>query len=108
VNAREFARVLRAAAEECDAIASEASAVRADWIDQRASALGPRRHCRAVQRRIAEGTDDAAVIGRNHLLSAAAHTEELRRGATRSKSTAMGHSVADELRAELRLLGGRR
>lgn len=102
----DLARVLRAAAAECDALAAEASAERATWIDQRQSHLGPRRHCRAVQARIAAGSNDAAIVGRRQLLSQAAHAEELSKSAT--KPAGAKQSVADELRAELRLVGAGR
>ena len=104
MNPCEFARVLRAAAAECDAIAAEASAERTDWIDQRQSPLGPRRHCRAVAARIASGSPGAVVVGRRQLLSQAALAEDLARGA--SKKQPAKASIADELRSELRLVGG--
>jgi hypothetical protein len=105
VTPSDLARVLRAAAEVCEVIAAEATAQRVDWIDQRASPLGPRRHCTAVKARIAAGTTDAAVVGRRHLLSQAALGAELGRSARKSPRAKL--SVADELRAELRLVGGR-
>ncbi|HEY2408833.1 MAG TPA: hypothetical protein VGI10_22665 [Polyangiaceae bacterium] len=97
----DLARVLRAAAYECDAISAEASAERGTWIDQRRSQLGPRRHCAAVKRRMADGKTDAAIVGRRHLLSQTAHAEELATPTTRERKL----SVGDELRAELRLVG---
>jgi hypothetical protein len=101
VSPANLARVLRAAADECDAIAAEASAERAEWIDQRHSPLGPRRHCKAVQRRVADGSRDAAIVGRRQLLSQSALTEEL----SRKPSKSPRESVGDQLRAELRLVG---
>ncbi|MEI9949473.1 MAG: hypothetical protein WDO74_10940 [Pseudomonadota bacterium] len=50
------------------------------WVDQHASALGPRRHCAAVRRRIAEGAPGAERAGRRLLLTPEALQEELSRG----------------------------
>lgn len=97
-----IARVLRAAADECDRITEEASAELADWIDQSKSALGPRRHCCAVKRRVALGDGSAAIVGRRHLLSQAAFNEELARPAEKKPSEL---SYGDKLRAKLRLAG---
>lgn len=47
-----------------------------DWIDQTQTKLGPRRHCKIVQRRVAAGLLDARILGRKHLLTPAAHAEE--------------------------------
>lgn len=48
-----------------------------EWIDQdQSGALGPRRHCAAVRRRMGEGKPGAARIGRRYLLSPAAFAEE--------------------------------
>lgn len=81
-----------------------------DWIDQAASPLG-RRHCAAARRRIASGLPGAAIIGRRHLLSPEALSEELGR-ASRGRAPAASSpcaSIRDELAAELRTLkGGRR
>jgi hypothetical protein len=107
VSPSALSRVLRAAADACDQIAAEASAERHEWVDQRASLLGPRRHCRAVQARIAAGSGDAAIVGRRQLLSHAAHAAELSRRASRETPTKK-LSVAEELRAELRLVGAAR
>jgi hypothetical protein len=106
VSPCDLARVLRAAADACDEIAAEATAARSDWVDQHQSQLGPRRHCRAVRRRIAAGASDAAIVGRRQLLSQHAHSEELARGAATPSSAKP--SIADELRAELRLVGASR
>jgi hypothetical protein len=106
VDVSHLARVLRAAADACDEIAAEATAAHADWIDQRQSQLGPRRHCRAVQRLIAAGSKEAARVGRRQLLSQVAHAEELGKSAT--KPSGAKSSIADELRAELRLVGASR
>jgi hypothetical protein len=102
----QLARVLRAAAEECAAIVAEASAERAEWVDQSRSPLGPRRHCRAAQRLVAEGSKEAALVGRKQLLSPAAVTAELARCGKRTKPA--NESVAAELRRELRLVRGDR
>jgi len=48
-----------------------------EWIDQeKPGGLGPRRHCAAVRRRLAENKPGAAKIGRRFLLSPAAYAEE--------------------------------
>lgn len=46
------------------------------WVDQSQSALGAKRHCAAVRRRLADGRDDAEIIGRSHRLRADAYAEE--------------------------------
>lgn len=51
-----------------------------EWIQQRGSALGNRKHCAAVRRRIASGEGGAAIQGKRFLLTTSALTEELRRG----------------------------
>lgn len=76
------------------------------WIDQSASPLGPRRHRAAVKRRIQAGEPGAAKVGRRHLLSKDALEAELGAGSSTKKAPA-APSIADELRAELRLVGGR-
>jgi hypothetical protein len=98
--------VLRVAADECERLAAEQSQARHDWIDQRRSALGAKRHNAAVRRLLAQGLPGAAVVGRRHLLSTAAHAEELRRTPPNKKPKIP--SLGDELRAELRLIGGAR
>lgn len=99
-----LARVLRVAADELDAIEAEQRQARVDWTDQRKSPLGAKRHCAAVRRLLADGLPGAAVVGRKHLLSAEALDAELCRS---SPNKAKNKGVADELRAELRLVGGR-
>ena len=101
-----LARVLRAAADECDAIAAEASAERSEMVDQRRSVLGNRRHVRIVQQLVGEGSSEAAIVGRRHLLTQAAITAELAKlGKSKSVKPAR-ESVADELRRELYLVKG--
>lgn len=50
-------------------------------VDQRDSPLGPRKHCEAVRRRVAEGDPSAAIVKntRKHLLTPQALADELRR-----------------------------
>jgi len=48
-------------------------------VEQGASPLGTRRHCTAVRRRLDHGEPGAAIVGRRHLLTAAALAEELGR-----------------------------
>jgi hypothetical protein len=76
------------------------------WIDQVSSPLGRRRHCVAVRRRVAERAGGAAVLGRRHVLSREALTEELARKPEKKAKPAAKPSVGDELRAELRLVRG--
>jgi len=100
----QLARVLRAAATECDVIAAERAAQRRDWISQADSPIGRKRHCAAVRRRLEQGMDGAAIVGRRHLLSASALSEELT-GARPTKREA-GPDIATRLREGLRLVGG--
>lgn len=72
------------------------------WFDQSASPLGSRRHIATVRRRVSSGKSGAVIIDRRHLLSREALSEELE-GYGR-KSTAQHED--DELRRELRLVGG--
>jgi len=51
-----------------------------EWIQQRGSALGNRKHCAAVRRRLENGEDGAAIRGKRFLLTTRALSEELRRG----------------------------
>lgn len=103
ITLSQLARVLRAAADECDAIAAETSAERAEWVDQHRSPLGPRRHCRAVRRLLADGSREAAIIGRRQLLSQSALAEELANSAKQRPEMASPRSVGDELRDALGL-----
>lgn len=47
------------------------------WVEQSASELGPKKHCAAVRRRIAERKPGARINGRRFLLSQEAMVEEL-------------------------------
>jgi len=65
-----------------------------ETIDQHDSALGPRRHCAAVRRRMAEGKEGAWRVKRDFLLSAEAYREELERcGKEEPPSPAEGEDV---------------
>jgi hypothetical protein len=79
-------------------------------VDQNASPLGRRRHCAAVKRRLARGEVGAAIVGRRHLLSAEALSEELGRVSTkRSDNTAaVAGNIRAQLERDLRLLQGKR
>jgi hypothetical protein len=77
------------------------------WTDQSSSPLGPRRHRAAVTRRIQAGEPGAARVGRRHLLSTDALQAELALAGER-KTKPAAPSVADDLRAQLRLVGGSR
>jgi hypothetical protein len=103
----ELARVLRAAAAECDAIESERRAEIRAWVAQAKSDLGPRRHCAAVRRRVAAGLDGASIVGRKFLLSPAALEEELARR-SRGERNVEPTSGPDALRRKLGLVGGTR
>lgn len=94
-------RVLRVAAEECDAIARESAQDRREWVDQSESALGPRRHIAAARRRMRAGKEGAGQAGRRYLLSPQALAEEL---GTTQEAQPTDHG--DALRAELRMLRG--
>jgi len=77
-----------------------------DWVDQKTSPLGPKRHCAAVRRRVAAGSSDAAIVGRRYLLAPAAITDELARldePAYRARQVARSSSrdIVAELEAEL-------
>lgn len=54
-----------------------------DMIDQSASPLGNRRHCTAVQRRIAKGLPGASIVGRKHYLTPEALQAELAQASPR-------------------------
>lgn len=49
-----------------------------NYIDQKKSVLGPKKHCAAVRRRVLEGDERAIITGRRFLLSPEAHMEEAR------------------------------
>ncbi len=98
-----LSRILRAAADECDAIARESAQDRREWVCQADSPLGPRRHIQAVRRRLSAGNEGAGQSGRKYLLSPEAIAEELGRP-VETKS-----DEVSDLRAELSLVrGGRR
>jgi len=80
------------------------------WTDQHASPLGPRRHCAAVRRRIAEGRPGAERAGRRLLLTPEAVQEELSRGRNKQPKADPDADVRD-LAGELGLklvAGGRK
>jgi hypothetical protein len=104
----DLARVLRAAADEAEAIDREQRAERRDWVDQVSSPLGRRRHVAAVKRRIDRGLEGAAMVGRRALLSAAALEEELAllsKGPVKAKAT-KADDVTSRLERRLGLVGG--
>jgi len=82
-----------------------------EWIDQRESQLGKRRHINAVRRRMAANDPEARIVGRRHLLTSAAHEDELERiGARNVERTEENNERADSVAEELglRLVGGKR
>jgi hypothetical protein len=64
--ARELAKELRAANDD-------------GWVSQANSPLGPRRHCRAVRRRMGEGRLDCTRDGKLYLMTRDALREEMLR-----------------------------
>ncbi len=68
---------------------------RAEWIDQAQSQLGRRRHIAAVRRLISEGSPDARILRRRHLLTASAHERELAALGARSVAK-LGERAAEE------------
>lgn len=74
---RHLARILQAAAAECEALAAEQTTERLDWVDQTKSPLGSRRHIRAVRARLSAELPGAGKLGRRFLLSPQAVAEEL-------------------------------
>ena len=79
-------------------------------VDQTSSPLGARRHRAAVKRRLVAGEGGAAVVGRRHLLSREALTEELERVTRRPVKEQGAPPSAESLAAELglRVVGGKR
>jgi hypothetical protein len=110
VNAAAFEALLDEFAERVAAKVSERLSCGSlpGAIEQARSPLGRRRHIAAVRRRVAAGQPGAAIVGRRHLLSAEALTEELARAGQcpeAAPSPASG-SVRAELERELRLVKG--
>lgn len=55
------------------------SAPYSDYIDQKKSLLGPKRHCAVVRQRVLNGDDSAVIIkSRRFLLSPEAYREEVK------------------------------
>jgi hypothetical protein len=78
-----------------------------DGIDQRASGLGERRHCRIVRDRIARKLGGAWIIGRRFFLSPAAVDEEREKLSTRKPAPkAEPTSTAARLERRLGLVAG--
>jgi hypothetical protein len=102
----DLARVLRAAADECDRIVDEKHAERRDWTDQSASPLGRRRHVARVRARIAAGQPGAALVGRRALLSREALDDELALLSRGPRKVEPEESGPARLRRELGLVGG--
>lgn len=77
------------------------------WTDQHASPLGPRRHCAAARRRLAEGAPGAERVGRRLLLTPEALKEELAR-ASKKRAKADPETDVRDLAGELglKLLSG--
>jgi hypothetical protein len=104
------AKIAQALRLLADAIEAETPAV-AEWVTQSQSPLGRVRHCQACKRRVANGEGGARIIGRRHELSAEALQAELQAVSRRRipcPKKPGPSSVIDELRAELKLVGGGR
>lgn len=87
-----------------DRVVQKLRAANDDMIGQEQSPLGRRRHCAAVQRRVAAGLAGAAIVGRRHLLTQAALNEELSRPGRTAKESATPKeepNIADELSAAI-------
>lgn len=110
VIAAVLGRVFRAAADECDRVAAEQRQEVGGWVSQQGpSPFPPRLHCSVTRARLRRGEPGAAIIGRRHLLSAEALTEELQRRSARSDTKPkLATDVRSELERELRLVGSRR
>jgi hypothetical protein len=104
-----LAEVLEAAARRARELDAEERAEGRDGIDQRASGLGERRHCRIVRDRIARKMGGAWIVGRRCYLSPAALDEEREKLSTRKplpKAELTG--TAARLERRLGLVGGTR
>lgn len=79
-----------------------------DMVAQETSPLGRRRHCAAVQRRIAAGEGGASIVGRRQLLSVEALRQELERASKRSRAVEAPapEGVRERLERELRIVRG--
>jgi hypothetical protein len=99
-----LARAHRAFADALEDAARDAEIDRGTWLDQAGSPLGSRRHCAAVRRRVAQGLDGAAIVGRRHLLSPAALAETMR--APKPKKSQQPSDPVARARERLRLIGG--
>jgi hypothetical protein len=105
----DLARILRAAADEAERIADEQRGERRSWIPQTGSPLGSRRHCAAVDRRIAAGEPGAARVGRRRLLAPHALDEELARVSRGERPAAEGDGVTARIERRLGVVAvGRR
>ena len=104
----DFERVLRVVLAEVEAMRAEAKPERRDWQPQTGSPLGPRRHCSAVDRRIATGDPGAARVGRRALLSPEALAEELAAASAKPKAP-KAETTSQRIERRLGLVaGGRR
>lgn len=108
MNAGQWARAYRAMAAELEAIDAEERAEHREWTSQVGSPLGPRRHCRAVDRRLAARAEGAARIGRKALLSPAALQEELSALEKKKPTEPKIEGTKERLERKLALVGGPR
>ena len=78
------------------------------WISQSSSPLGVRRHCAAVRRLVASGAPGARIIGRRLELSSDALQMELDMVSRRKPTPRVESAAVEDLKAALRVVGGRR
>jgi len=110
-RARKLSAVLRELADILDAGDPLMAPSPVVWIDQRHSQLGRRKHINAVRALVAQGSPEARIVGRRHLLTSAEHEAELLRIGTRAVEREVETEDADSDLGEelgLRLVGGHR
>lgn len=109
-SARELAQAFRLVADWFDAQASnETQPAAVEWVGQKGSPLGARRHIAAVRRRVAAGEPGAAVVGRSYRLTRDALNAELGHVSAKHSSGTANRPAAerDELSELRRKLEGR-
>lgn len=90
-------KAAEAKATELERQASELESRGADMVDHRNSQLGARRQCEIVRRRIERGQGGAAIVGRRHLLSREAITEELEKLSEKKRNRVTQPKATDQL-----------
>jgi hypothetical protein len=69
----------------------------AEIVDQKASPLGPRRHCAIVRARMLRGDNGASIVGRRFYLTRSALDEEVRAVGARVVAKPTSAKVDDPL-----------